>query len=195
MMTRLIVNPLTLMLLIIFSGVSRVAHSIEEPEYEVVKSFDDVEIRHYQPVIQATTTMDDTSGSSSGFRTLAGFIFGGNDQEQKISMTAPVQETLGVDSPQMSFTMPAEYAMEDLPKPDNERVILRPVAAKTVAVVQFSGWATSSKVARYEQELREALQRNSIKIAGGASLNQYNPPWTLPFLRRNEITIEIVHSS
>jgi hypothetical protein len=182
-------------LALILLGVTAMANSIEEPQYKVIKSMEEVEIRHYQPVIQAVTTLPGRSHSSTGFRRLAGFIFSGNDQEQKIAMTAPVQETLGETSTEMAFTMPGQYTLQDLPRPDDSRVELRNVPARTVAVVTFSGWATRSRVDHFEQELRAALGRDTIEITGEASLNQYNPPWTLPFLRRNEIMIEVAVSS
>lgn len=175
-------------------GVASMAHSVEEPQYEVVESIDAVEIRSYAPVVQAVTRLTDTADTAAGFRILAGYIFGANDQEQKIAMTAPVRETLGVDRPEMAFTMPVEYALEDLPAPEDDRVILQNEPAKTVAVLRFSGWATESRVDRFEQELRTVLETNAIETIGGASLNQYNPPWTLPFLRRNEIMIEVASS-
>ena len=176
-------------------GTASVAHSIEEPEYQLVESIEAIEIRRYEPVVQAVTRLPDSAESSGGFRILAGYIFGANDQEQKIAMTAPVQETLGVERPEMAFTMPVEYALEDLPTPADGRVRLQIEPAKTVAVVRFSGWATLSRVSRYEQELRAVLNNNAIQVIGEASLNQYNPPWTLPFLRRNEIMIEVASSS
>jgi hypothetical protein len=191
--TRLV--GLQWLLLITLAGVTGMAHSIEEPKYQVLESIDDIEIRHYGPVVQAVTTLPGRSHTSEGFRRLAGFIFGGNNAEQKIAMTAPVQETLGVASPEMSFTMPGEYLLDDLPTPADSRVSLHNVPAKTVAVVSFSGWATRSRVERFERELRATLSRQSIEIAGEASLNQYNPPWTLPFLRRNEVMIEVALSS
>jgi hypothetical protein len=176
-------------------GATNMAHSIEEPRYEVVESIDAIEIRSYAPVVQAVTSLSDPAASSEGFRRLAGFIFGANDQQQKIAMTAPVQEILGVERPEMAFTMPVEYNLEDLPAPADGRVSLRNEPAKTVAVVRFSGWATRSRVDRFEQELRAVLNLNAIQVIGEASLNQYNPPWTLPFLRRNEIMIEVASSS
>ena len=171
------------------------AQSIEEPRYTVRESVGNVEIRQYAPVIQAVTTLPDNSHTSEGFRRLAGFIFGDNDQQQTIAMTAPVQETLGVTRPVMAFTMPGQYTLEDLPTPQDSRITFHEVPARAVAVVSFSGGATSTRVARFESELLENLKSNGIEIAGDATLNQYNPPWTLPFLRRNEIMIEVAPSS
>jgi SOUL heme-binding protein len=181
---------LTLMVIVI-SGFSHMANSIEEPRYQLIQALDDVEIRQYEPAIQAVTILPGSSSTSEGFRRLAGFIFGGNEREQKIAMTAPVQETLGEERPTMAFTMPAQYSFGELPAPTDDRVTLQDVPARTVAVVSFSGWATRSKVERYERQLREALKLNAIATVGNSSLNQYNPPWTLPFLRRNEIMIEV----
>lgn len=180
--------------LLVITGFSHMAHSIEEPRYELVRALGDIEIRQYEASIQAVTILPDSSGTSEGFRRLAGFIFGGNEREQKIAMTAPVQETLGVDTPTMAFTMPAQYRLEQLPTPADGRVILQDVPARTVAVVSFSGWATGGRVARYEQVLRETLKDHSIGTRGNSTLNQYNPPWTLPFLRRNEIMVEVSSS-
>lgn len=176
------------------SGFSLVANGIEEPSYELVREIGDVEIRHYKPTIQAVTVLPGKDSSSEGFRRLAGFIFGGNEQEQEISMTAPVQETLGSATPTMAFTMPAQYKLEDLPTPSDGRVTIQEVPAKTVAVVAFSGWATGAAVEKYERQLLDALQLHDIKPLGSSSLNQYNPPWTLPFLRRNEIMIAVDQS-
>jgi hypothetical protein len=187
--TRLI--DLKVLLFIVLAGVSGMAHSIEEPQYEVLQSIDGIEIRQYQAVVQAVTTLPGTSHTMEGFKRLAGFIFGGNNKEQKIAMTAPVQETLGENSAEMAFTMPNEYRLGDLPTPTDSRVSLHNVPARTVAVVKFSGWATQSRTQRFERELRAVLTDTAIKIIGTASLNQYNPPWTLPFLRRNEVMIEV----
>ncbi|WP_223177884.1 SOUL family heme-binding protein [Pseudohalioglobus sediminis] len=167
------------------------ANAIEEPEYEVVELIGEVEIREYAPRIVAVTTLASNSDTTGGFRRLADYIFGGNSAGKSIAMTAPVEETLGVPEPLMAFTMPAEYTMAELPEPDNEAVTLREVDARTVAVTQFSGWATAGRVARAERELREALAQRDITVTGAATLNQYNPPWTLPFLRRNEVMVPV----
>lgn len=167
-----------------------VATDIEEPRWSLLTTLDSVEVRHYEQSIQAVTPLN-SGGTSSGFRRLAGYIFGGNERSQSIAMTAPVQETLVEDSPVMSFTLPAAYSLEELPAPDDSTVTLHPVPARTVAAIRFSGFATDSKTARQSEALLAVLQRHGIATLGNPILNQYNPPWTLPFLRRNEITVEI----
>lgn len=176
---------------LLLMGFSNMAHSVEEPSYRLLDQIGHIEIRHYDSVVQASTTLADSGKTSDGFRRLAGFIFGNNAAEQKISMTAPVQETLGGATTEMAFTMPAAYSMESLPIPNDSRVTLSEIPPRTVAVISFSGWATRGKVDRYQTQLAEMLQSMQIDAIGVPVLNQYNPPWTLPFLRRNEIMLEI----
>ena len=177
-------------LLILLSGHS-MAGDIEEPEWHLVDTLDDVELRHYSPSVQARTTLDGSGETSVGFRRLAGFIFGGNDRSEQIAMTAPVQETLQDALPTMAFTMPGAYQIQDLPAPEDDQVVIVDVPARTLAVIRFSGWATRGKIARNSRQLFETLEQYGIEPVSGTTLNQYNPPWTPPFLRRNEISVEI----
>jgi len=121
---------------------------------------------------------------------LAGYIFGGNAEEQKIAMTAPVQQSMAGER-EMAFMMPAEYALEDLPQPEDQRVSFREAPAYTAAVIQFSGLASAEKADENWQQLRRFLTAEGIDITGDPTLNQYNPPWTLPFMRRNEIIVPV----
>ena len=98
------------------------AADIEEPQWELIDKLDAVELRLYQPSIQAVTELRSSAGTSAGFRRLAGYIFGGNEQAQSIAMTAPVQETLDKGAPVMAFTLPAEYTLDELPVPNDARV-------------------------------------------------------------------------
>lgn len=172
-------------------GVGAMADEIEEPQWQLLDTLETVEIRQYSPSIQAVTQLDSGGDSSQGFRRLAGYIFGGNERSESIAMTAPVQETLEPGNTMMAFTLPAEYAFEDLPAPDNDSVTLVQVPGRVVAAIRFSGWATGGKVARMQEELLAVLKRYGVATVGVPSLNQYNPPWTLPFLRRNEVSVEI----
>ena len=167
------------------------ANSVEEPAYQLLYSLGEVEIREYAPIIQAITALPDNNSTNDGFRRLAGFIFGGNSSGESIAMTAPVQETLDTDTINMAFTMPRTYNMEQLPEPSDPRVALIEVPGRAAAVIGFSGWATAGKIEKYTQRLRDALQQQSIVITGDITLNQYNPPWTPPFQRRNEIMVDI----
>lgn len=179
-------------LLVFITLMPMIANAIEEPAYSVVESWDDaaIEIRHYDPRILAITEMD--AGGNSGFRVLAGYIFGGNAAEQEIAMTAPVQSTMpGANGGQMAFVLPAEYEMAELPAPDDDRVKFKEEPAYDAAVIRFSGRATDNRVDEHWALLTEFLQAQQIEPTGRPTLNQYNPPWTLPFMRRNEIIVPI----
>ena len=170
--------------------ISPLATAIEEPQYEVITAWEEhsIELRSYAPRLLAVTTM--TEGQNNGFRVLAGYIFGGNNSDQKIAITAPVQRSMD-DSAEMAFMMPAEYSLSDLPTPEDDRVSFREAPGYTAAVIQFNGWADMEKSEANWQVLQAFLLERDIAIAGEPSLNQYNPPWTLPFLRRNEIIVPI----
>ncbi len=180
----------TLFISLVTSVMTTQAIAIEEPVYQVEKAWEaeQIEIRAYAPRIMAVTGMSEDS--DSGFRVLAGYIFGGNAEEQKIAMTAPVQQTMAGEK-EMAFMMPAEYALKDLPQPEDQRVSFREAPAYTAAVIQFSGWASAEKADENWQQLRRFLITKGIDITGEPTLNQYNPPWTLPFMRRNEVIVPV----
>ena len=180
----------TLFISLVTSVMTTQAIAIEEPVYQVEKAWEaeQIEIRAYAPRIMAVTGMNEDS--DSGFRVLAGYIFGGNAEEQKIAMTAPVQQTMAGEK-EMAFMMPAEYALKDLPQPEDQRVSFREAPAYTAAVIQFSGWASAEKADENWQQLQRFLIAEGIDITGEPTLNQYNPPWTLPFMRRNEIIVPV----
>ena len=180
----------TLFISFVTSVMTTQAIAIEEPVYQVEKAWEaeQIEIRAYAPRIMAVTGMNEDS--DSGFSVLAGYIFGGNAEEQKIAMTAPVQQTMAGEK-EMAFMMPAEYALKDLPQPEDQRVSFREAPAYTAAVIQFSGWASAEKADENWQQLKRFLIAEGIDITGEPTLNQYNPPWTLPFMRRNEIIVPV----
>ena len=176
------------LLVLVFNAVT--AQGIEEPDYEVLQRWEseEIEIRHYAPRVMAVTEM--AGREDDGFRVLAGYIFGGNTREQEIAMTAPVQQTMSGPA-EMAFMMPSELALHDLPAPNDQRVAFRQAPAYTGAVIRFSGWANAEKADEHWQKLREFLIKGGIEIVGEPTLNQYDPPWTLPFLRRNEIIVPV----
>lgn len=182
----------------------------EEPAYTLIEQSGNVELRRYGPLIVAETlvsgSMDDASGS--GFRRIADYIFGNNTvrngghqkismtapvtmaaQSKEISMTAPVSMERSAGKWRMHFVMPSEYTLETLPRPNNPAVTLREIPATHYAVIRFSGLAGENKVAAKTAELEAWLERRGIEPLGNPQLARYNPPWTLPFLRRNEVMI------
>jgi hypothetical protein len=166
---------------------------IEMPKYRVVKKLGEVEIREYPSLILAQTSLkksDYDQEGSNGFRTVAGYIFGGNQSQQKIAMTAPVIMKMG-DSASMSFVMPSEYNMQDLPTPSNNQVKLIQEKSKILAVIRFGGYSSSDKIKKYADQLYSELKLNNLETRGELLFMGYNAPWDVTN-RRNEVAIELV---
>lgn len=174
------------------AGGESVASQLEEPKYDLVQSFGDFEIRRYHTNIQARVQMNTGGSASGGFRRVARYIFGGNQTGESIAMTAPVSMWDENDAGWLAFTMPSAYALETLPAPHDGGVVLLEQEEKTVAVFSFSGRTTAGKTARIEQKLRKAITKEGFSTVGPAVLAVYENPWTtLPFMRRNELHLEI----
>jgi hypothetical protein len=161
--------------------------ALEEPEYEVVKTLGDVEIRQYAPYIVAEVTVSGRRADEQAFRILAGYIFGNNTSGEKMSMTAPV-ETRGAEH---AFVMERKYTMDTLPEPDDERVQLRRKDPRIVAVRQFSGRWTEGNISQHREALLNELADLGVKVTGSPELARYNSPFTPWFLRRNEIIVPV----
>tara|TARA_B100001113_G_scaffold173814_1_gene142395 strand:- start:456 stop:977 length:522 start_codon:yes stop_codon:yes gene_type:complete len=171
-----------------------VSEELEEPDYEVTASHSGFEVRRYSDTIQARVRTEGTNwrGSSGGFRRIAGYIFGRNEREQMIAMTAPVHIWEEGDGTMMAFTMPSEYSMEDLPSPNDSGVHLVNASGRSFAALKFTGLSGTRKTERLKKRLMGLLSKNGLAASGPAMLAVYdNPNTTLPFLRRNEILIPI----
>ena len=172
------------------------AEHLEEPAFTLIQSYDDFEIRAYEPTIQARVKTADgrSSGAASGgFRRVASYIFGGNQSSSRIAMTAPVSMWEEEEQGWLAFTMPSAYAMEHLPQPNDTGVVLVECEQATVAVLSFSGRTSPRKVARLETALRTAVTREGLEAVGPVVLAVYENPWTtLPFRRRNELHVRVV---
>jgi hypothetical protein len=167
--------------------------AIEEPKYAVSLREGACEVRDYQAAIAAevSVTGDQKSAARKGFRLLAGYIFGGNRRRQSIAMTAPVTQTRTDGAWVVRFTMPDAYSLETLPEPNDPNVKLRAVGPARFAVARFSGLANETTVENKTAELVGFTEAHHLRAIGSASLAQYNPPWTLWFMRRNEVMIEV----
>lgn len=188
--------------------------AVEEPQFRLVAADGAFELRDYPATVVAEVTVDGSrdDASSAGFRLLAGYIFGGNKGRTKIAMTAPVSqqaatgarvagEKIAMTAPvgmsgsngkwAVRFTMPSAYRLEDLPQPDNARVALQAVPARRVAVLKFSGIAREATIAEHTRALENIMQARGLVAAGPPELARYDPPWTLWFLRRNEIIVPV----
>ena len=169
------------------------ASLIEKQKYRLVQSEKVYEIRHYPPAMLATIYSSAKSYrqiSTPGFRALAGFIFGGNESNTRISMTAPVHVDINDSTSSMSFVMPSKYDEQSLPTPRDSRVKLEKSQAEYVAVLKFGGYANDEKIARYSDKLRKALEKKGISYSGNFRFLGYNPPYQF-IGRRNEIIVSV----
>lgn len=165
---------------------------IESHQYEVLKRFDGFEIRKYEEALFSSVILNSSSYneiSSNGFRQLAGYIFGGNSNNQKIAMTSPVIMELDEMS-KMMFMVPSEYQQGDLPTPNNPNIFFENKPAVVVAAIRFGGWANDQKIERNLQILKEFLVKNKIPFKDNFSFLGYNPPYDV-INRRNEIIVEV----
>ena len=195
------------------------AMAIEEPAFKIISKVDTFEVRLYAPFLIAETVVegDMDEASTKGFRKIADYIFGNNrvaqtgssskiamtapvtlePQSQKIAMTAPVtlsSATADLANAKMwrvHFVMPAKYNINSIPQPNNADVKLKEVPGKLFAVNSYTGFNTMANVQGKTDELLAWLQQKNIQVLGNPQLSRYDPPWTVPLFRRNEIMIEI----
>ena len=185
----------------------------EEPRHEVVMQFEVFELRHYAPQLLAETEVTGVFNDvgNEAFRILADFIFGNNRQQEKISMTAPVSqqpagEKIAMNAPVamtpkagdaqrgtyvFSFVMPSRYTRETLPQPVDPRVRIREVPTKLMATRRYSGVWSEERYRENESILLQAVAQAGLQTVGRPVFARYNPPFTLWFLRRNEVLIEV----
>ena len=202
----------------LLSGVALAACSVvgirsgtEEPRYTVVQTAGALEIREYGPRLAAETDVpgEEVAARSEGFRRIAAFIFGANQASAKIAMTAPVAtapttasgQTIAMTAPvaqartpegwRVRFFMPAEYTAETLPKPNDGRVLIVVVPAETYAVYRYGGTISPESTAQAHAELMRLLPGTGYTPSGQVVDWFYDPPWTLPPLRRNEAAVPV----
>ncbi|MFA7252671.1 MAG: heme-binding protein [Candidatus Paceibacterota bacterium] len=210
MKINLIILSIIVGLLIIWSIVGYFTSSAEQAKYSVLKKADGYEIRNYSAHIVAQTIVEGTSVNgdafNNGFTIIAGYIFGGNVKKESIAMTAPVvvQEasekiamTVPVtasatgDSQIVSFVMPSRYTLETLPTPNDPRIKLAEVPEQKMAALRFSWYRTDSRFEKMQKQLFADLARDNITIIGTPIYAGYNPPWTPPWMNRNEIMVQV----
>jgi len=203
------IQKLLLCTLLSLSTLTGIAMATEEPSYRSIVQEAPFEIREYPSLIAAEVTVsgERSEAVSAGFRLLAGYIFGGNTRKQSIAMTAPViqnespNEKIAMTAPVMQspdpagwiirFIMPASYTLETLPTPNDPKVRLVSLPPKRLAVVRFSGLVDDNDVEQQTAVLRAFIAKQKLTAIGTPSLARYDPPWTLWFLRRNEVMLEV----
>jgi hypothetical protein len=185
------------------------AMAYEEPSYTTVIQNNHLSIRNYPATLRAEVTVpDSTNWKNETFMVLANYIFGKTAvNNEKIGMTVPVNmaepqpDPIGMTIPvhvamdknfTMTFYMPSRYTSATLPKPTDPRIRIVEAPAETLAVAQFSWWFTDTKFEDYRDELMAWLPTQGYKPTGLATRNYYNQPWSLPWLRRNEVWVPVV---
>ena len=189
------------------------ALAYEEPEYMVVKTYPEFELRQYAPYVVAETVVqgDFKDVGNQAFRRLFAYISEEKRPQGKISMTKPViqqpipksEETgsgneLGANKAnryRFAFVMPKSYSLESLPVPDNAEVTLKDIPAKVMAVRRYSGTWSEDRYRKNERILFDAIRREGLKVVGEPVFARYNAPFSLWFLRRNEVLVEILGQS
>lgn len=166
--------------------------NIETYPYVLNKEYDMFEIRSYEATLFTAVQLTNKTykdASSKGFSILAGYIFGGNEKNEKIAMTSPVAMSLQ-DSMTMMFMVPKKFKKETLPQPNESQIEFREEPAKTVAAITFGGWASDQKIEKYKQELITALDVEGISYTNRFYFLGYNAPYEF-FNRKNEIIVEL----
>lgn len=196
-----------ILIIVMITLTGLIMSNVEQAKYKIVESYDAVEIRDYAPMIVAEVAVigKREEAIKQGFRVIADYIFGGNIPAKKIAMTAPVTQVKGEkiamtapviqqadkDMWMVKFVMPEGYTLDTLPAPKNSSVKLKPIQGKRFAVIRFSGIADNKKLQQNEAKLLAFVKDKHLKTISTAIYAFYNPPWTLPFLRRNEVMVEV----
>jgi hypothetical protein len=188
--------------------VAKSAMAIEKAKYTVLEKEDDFEIRQYDSQIVAETYVDGDleDVGNEGFRLLYGYISGDNKKKQSISMTAPVGQEAGSEKIAMTapvkqekkdnqwritFLMPAEYTLETLPEPNDNRVKLKADPGRLIAAVRYSGTWSEGGYEENRALLEEYIQKRGLIKTGEPVWARYDPPFMPWFLRRNEVLIPV----
>ncbi len=206
---------LAICLTLLMIGPNAAMAKTPEPPFTVTLKDNDIEVRRYEPMIVAEVeqTGDRDTAINAGFKVLVGYIFGGNTSKTSIEMTAPVSqrasEKIAMTAPvtqqaaggdggpagngpwKVRFVMPAGSTMQSLPKPNDARVTLIEVPAHDVAAIRFSGWSTQSNLSTHRDRLAKFIADKKLTPSAPPTYAFYDPPWTLPFWRRNEVIVEL----
>ena len=188
------------------------AMSLETPNYTVLYKDGDIEYRQYEPYLVSETVIQSTDdyndAGNEGFRRLFRYITGSNEGQAKIAMTAPVAQTPSSEKIAMTvpvqqgesaegwrvaFMLPTEYTLDTAPVPTDERVQIKAMPGRLMAVLRYSGRWTESNFSNKQSALRDAIDGESIDRIGEFQSALYNPPYTPPFMRRNEVMVEVNH--
>jgi hypothetical protein len=167
--------------------------NIEKQQYRVIKAERGFELRYYPPATFATVKSSAKSYrelSGSGFRKIAGYIFGDNESSTKIAMTSPVHMDINEKESSMSFVMPSNYDVKSLPKPNDARVEIHQTPGEYAAAIEFGGFANDASIRKHAEELKQLLDEKGIKTIGNFRYLGYNPTYQI-IARKNEIVVAV----
>lgn len=165
-------------------------HGAKTLPYEIIESFDDIEIRKYEPFFIVSVETEKMIGSE-GFRRLFNYISGDNKEGKEIPMTAPVLNRISEKASSMAFVMPEEFSKDNIPQPLKEELIIKEMPAGYYAVLSFKGFNNESKIKLKIEALKYLLEKHNLKEQSDFYLARFDPPFTLPPLRKNEILVKI----
>ncbi len=165
----------------------------KEPKYTILEKIDNIEIRQYDKCIIAKTSipLNQNESDNNMFRILASYIFGNNERNEKIPMTAPVTSFKDKNTYNMMFYMLNAQSIDELPLSSNMNIKFETLSLNKCAVIKFSWFTNNEKINKYQNQLQNFINQNGYIKASPFMLNRYDPPWKLPFLRRNEIIVQI----
>lgn len=196
-MKTIVITILGILAIFVFvqAYVTQSTNNTEQQEYEVIETDRKFEIRYYPSATMASVDVNGTyrNSSGSGFQVLAGYIFGSNDEDKKIAMTAPVHMKEGDAGFAMSFVMPSGYDTSNLPTPDNSNIRIHESIPAYTASIRFGGFASDEDIEINKQQLIEYLDEKEISYSGPFTYLGYNPPYQMTN-RRNEIMVKIAYT-
>ena len=193
MKSFILLLSLITIIILISAFTLRKQESVEEQPYQTIHRDGELEIRFYPPATMATVRMKGTAYrdvASSGFRKLAGYIFGGNDRGQKIAMTAPVHMSMGPEGSTMQFVMPAGMDSSNLPAPNDASIKIELSQPSHMAAIGFSGYANDEAIRKQSEKLEMLLKSKGITQLTPVRYLGYDAPYKLVG-RRNEVVAEI----
>jgi hypothetical protein len=164
--------------------------SIEKAAYRVLLQEDNFELRLYEPMVVVTSKDSDLAGGN-GFNRLFDYISGNNKESQKISMTAPVIDSLEGQRSTTSFVMPKQFSIQDVPLPEDPALQPREVKERQVATIRFAGTINAREIEERIAQLNEWLAKKELRPVGAMELARYNAPYVPSFARRNELMVEV----
>jgi hypothetical protein len=193
MKATIIIVSLIVVIILITGIYTMTKAKTETQKYEVLYTKENFEIRFYPEAILATVEMNGTYDNSrnSGFQVLAGYIFGGNEENSQIAMTSPVRMSGNEKLNTMSFVLPSKMEFDNLPEPQDKRILLHKSKPMYTASVQFGGYANEAEIAKHREKLAEILKQLNLKHSNQFEYLGYNAPFDM-VNRRNEVQVEII---